>query len=973
MGNLLKMDNEITPQEIVFLIPTCVKYSDKTEAVRETWAKQLAALGFRYLFLIGRPELQQAEVDGDILYAPCKDDYESLLLKLVLGYEFLHKNMDFKYVYKIDDDCYPNLKKLVEEILPQLAGKQYIGGATHPFGKNMIDNWHFGKCSDPRFDQSYKYNVAPFEFAKGGYGYFLHRDILPYLFELKDELRSELKRYIYSYEDVRIAEILEKHGISVSSFRNYSIIPGSGYNNSKHYLVYDIQNPGLMKLIKRQRTEAKKPLPENSYLNHYFDHIYVVNLKHQTADRLIIVKHLRQYGVDFEILEATNGYAGEPLDRFKAYQERELGDFKRYPEYSEIEKRRNHGYIESAGAMGYIYTYLRILKDAKKGRYKRFLILEDDILLSKNFESKFKSFIESIDEDWKILQLGVSQYGWDSVDIDTAAKKGFYFPRTIDTCGSFAVAYDSTIIDELIEAESAFEAPFDHLPMGELYERYLRKCFVAFPNIVMADVSDSTIRGERSQYDHSKIMKWKLENFDYPLSKPSISAIITSENNLKYYSNFSKAKQLPFNLRLFFNSSDGLRPLHNAESLNAAENEIQPLDTPVFLSESDYLVTTDEREILTEDDIVKFIEYKLAIRKKNKTPIKEIETHKRSVKKDRVSVIIPTYKRPKSLKSALASVVAQDYPDTEVLVVSDNGTNSEFAEETRQIVSSFDDQNANCNVVLLEHSVNRNGAAARNTGIQNSTGEYICFLDDDDIYLPGRLTKSIEVLKTTSKTVGAVYCGYFGWNSPKNDLSRYKTGNLTLEILLLDFKKHYLHTNTATYKREAVLTINGFDESYRRHQDLEFNLRFFEQYTIEAVRELLVQINPELTDINNRVYDENMMKIKQKFLNQFSYMIEIYDHSLATAIHEAHQREAKIFISDKDAFIGISGVNPNEGFAHILKSDILKDNYNVLRCNYDAAMGSISNLIGTPIKKSPLQKLSAYNVLADTFTKLQEK
>ena len=58
----LKMNSEITPGEVIFLIPTCAKYSDKTEAVRSTWAKQLAVLGFRYLFLMGKPELKQAEI-----------------------------------------------------------------------------------------------------------------------------------------------------------------------------------------------------------------------------------------------------------------------------------------------------------------------------------------------------------------------------------------------------------------------------------------------------------------------------------------------------------------------------------------------------------------------------------------------------------------------------------------------------------------------------------------------------------------------------------------------------------------------------------------------------------------------------------------------------------------------------------------------------------------------------------------------
>ncbi len=461
------------------------------------------------------------------------------------------------------------------------------------------------------------------------------------------------------------------------------------------------------------------------------------------------------------------------------------------------------------------------------------------------------------------------------------------------------------------------------------------------------------------------------EKFIYPLKKPSIAVIITAKDNLKYYSNFSKTKQLPFNLRLFFNSSDGLRPLHNTELLDDEKNKILPINKELYLPESNYTVTIDEGEILTESDIVKFIEHKLGIRKKNKTPLKEIEPHRREIKKDRVSVIIPTYKRPENLKNALASVVEQDYPDIEVIIVCDNGKDSEFNEETRQIVSSFNGKNNNYSVVLLEHNVNRNGAAARNTGILNSTGEYICFLDDDDIYLQGRLSKSIELLKTTNKKVGAVYCGFLGWNSSENNLSRYKTGDLTLEILLLDFQKHYLHTNTATYKRESVLHINGFDESYRRHQDLEFNLRFFELYTIDAIKESLVKIRPMPTDVDNMAYNLSLMEIKQKFLNQFSYIIQTYDETLIKSIHKVHWTEAKRFISNMDTIIDKISKNSQEGSIHILgyDRDIIQKKHDILKKKYDLLAKSISDLANTPIKTKPFQKLSKYKSLLKTYYK----
>lgn len=708
--------------------------------------------------------------------------------------------------------------------------------------------------------------------------------------------------------------------------------------------------------------KTKELSATDSQLNHYFDHIYVVNLQFKVADRLIITEHLNKHEIDFEIFNATNGYEGEALGTFQEYQKRKLGDLKRYTKHSKKEKLRGLPFIESAGAIGYIYTYLRILEDAKKHGYKRFLILEDDVLLSENFETQFKNFIQNVDKDWKILLFGASQYSWESVDLSLALNKGFYLPRSLDTCGSFAIAFDFSIVDELIEAESAFEAPFDHLPMGEMYEKYLEKCFVAYPNIIIPDVGDSLIRGQRNQYDHSKKMKWPLKNFDYPLIKPSISVIITSKDNLKYYSNFSTSKNLPFSLKLFFNSSDGLRPLHNIELLDTVKNIIQPISNDIYIPESTYVVTINKDEILTESDLIKFLEYKLNIREKNRTPLREIEFLQREVIKDRVSVIIPTYKRPENLKNALTSVVIQDYPDIEVIVISDNGKDSEFNEETKQIVYSFYDQNPNCNVILLEHHINRNGAAARNTGIMHATGEYFCFLDDDDMYLPGRLSKSITKLKTTSKTTAAVYCGFLGWNSSKNDLNRYKTGDLTLDILLLNYKTHYLHTNTATYRREAVLRINGFDESYRRHQDLEFNLRYFEYYTTEAVKECLVRLRPAPSNINNTVHDLSMLELKEKILNQFSYTIQRYNDNTIASIYTAHWLEVKRYISDMNAFIDKAKEDPKEGLLHILHD--IKPKNEKMKIIRPSSFSEQKNKIKNKIKNT-----TAYQILRSLFYK----
>ena len=244
----------VTPQDVIFLIPTCTRYAAKQQAIRDTWATQLGKLGFRFWFLTGNPDLSAPCIQGDTLNVPCHDDYEHLLLKLVLGCQFIYRNLAFTHIYKLDDDCFPNLDKIVNEILPQLAEKQYAGGNLHPKGQKMDNARHYGKCQDNRFDKPYPTDVQLFDFAKGKYGYFLRRDILPILFEQIGTFKEELQSFHYSFEDVRIAEILNNHNITVDKLEGYSCIGNMTNKPHDYTVVYDIKTPENFHQINRMRS-----------------------------------------------------------------------------------------------------------------------------------------------------------------------------------------------------------------------------------------------------------------------------------------------------------------------------------------------------------------------------------------------------------------------------------------------------------------------------------------------------------------------------------------------------------------------------------------------------------------------------------------------------------------------------------------------------------------------------------------------
>lgn len=646
---------------------------------------------------------------------------------------------------------------------------------------------------------------------------------------------------------------------------------------------------------------------KNGILNEFFDHVYVVNLKHHVEKRLKIAQHLHLHGVNYELFEAVNGYEGEPLILWNSYKDKPVGEgFVRFPNMIEVEKKRKTKLIESAGAIGYIFSYVNILKDAKSRGFKNILILEDDVLLDKDFDSKAQNFMNCISPKWKILQFGASQYGWKGIDDQSSKSKGYYHPRRIDdctTCGSFAIAINMEIADEIIEAVTAFEAPFDHAPLGYIYEKYLGECFVCYPNIVMPDVSDSSIRGKRDQVSHAKRVRWIFENFDFPLEKPTVGIIAQTPLNLQYLSKFTCNKKLPFNLRLFIDTDDGLRAVHNTDILEYECNKDLKISKTYHLNGIDHLLSLPANKVLNETDIIEFLENYLGISTNYQSSLHEIENKPSEIKIGRASVIIPTFSRPKNLENAIKSVIEQDYPDIEIIVVSDNGINSPFNHQNREIVERYKNKYQHVTIQLIEHNHNRNGSAARNTGFLVSTGEFISFLDDDDVYLPGRLTKVISLLKGQDKSIGAAYCGFLGWNSKHNDLQRYAEGDLTEDFLSLNYFNHYIHTNTVTYKRQSVAKINGFDESYRRHQDLEFNLRFFENYQIVALKEALVRLKPEPTDINNIPKNISMLEVKTKFLNQFGYIIKSFPEDIQYEIYQKHIEETLKHIKNESALI----------------------------------------------------------------------
>lgn len=239
----------------------------------------------------------------------------------------------------------------------------------------------------------------------------------------------------------------------------------------------------------------------------------------------------------------------------------------------------------------------------------------------------------------------------------------------------------------------------------------------------------------------------------------------------------------------------------------------------------------------------------------------------------KVSVVMPTYGPTLHLSAAIASVRRQTWRNFELLIVDDNNPDTSFRRETEHIVTRHQEQGQGQgqDIIYIQHEKNRNGAAARNTGISRATGDYISFLDSDDIYDPRRLEVAVGLMGSAEDRIGGVYSGVEFRRGGKVYASHrdVEPGNFLLETLACKF---LIGTGSNLFVRRSVVNaLGGFDESFLRHQDYEFLVRLFSQFDLAASREILVIKNNE--NLNLPGFSKTLA-IKEQYLEKFRSLIE---------------------------------------------------------------------------------------------------
>lgn len=119
-----------------------------------------------------------------------------------------------------------------------------------------------------------------------------------------------------------------------------------------------------------------------------------------------------------------------------------------------------------------------------------------------------------------------------------------------------------------------------------------------------------------------------------------------------------------------------------------------------------------------------------------------------------VSVIVPLYNAEKYIEETMESILNQTYKNIEIVIV-DDGSKDQSSSIVKNLKKKYPEQ---IKYILQE---NQGVSVARNTGIENASGEYISFLDSDDLWHPTKIEKQITSMQKSN--MNACYCGYMNF------------------------------------------------------------------------------------------------------------------------------------------------------------------------------------------------------------------
>jgi len=192
----------------------------------------------------------------------------------------------------------------------------------------------------------------------------------------------------------------------------------------------------------------------------------------------------------------------------------------------------------------------------------------------------------------------------------------------------------------------------------------------------------------------------------------------------------------------------------------------------------------------------------------------------------KVSVIIPTYNRAHLVGQSIESALNQTHKDLEVLIVDDAST-----DQTYEAVKPYLERQE---VRYLRHEQNKGHQAARNTGIKNSSGEYVAFLDSDDTWIPQKIELQLSAMSTKSaKCISVTGMWVIDTDGTKTKYLKRYNGYVYHQML----ERHGPNYCCMVVPIECLRQIGFLDESTQAYADWDTCITLSKHYEFITVDE----------------------------------------------------------------------------------------------------------------------------------------
>ncbi len=247
-----------------------------------------------------------------------------------------------------------------------------------------------------------------------------------------------------------------------------------------------------------------------------------------------------------------------------------------------------------------------------------------------------------------------------------------------------------------------------------------------------------------------------------------------------------------------------------------------------------------------------------------------------------VSIIMPVYNGQKFISKSIESVLAQSYENWELIIINDGSTDM-----TEEVVIKFKNLT---NKIKYFYKANEGQVKATNFGILKSNGEYISFLDSDDLWETDKLKKQVNFI-SQNKNIDFLYSKY-------NSID--ENGNVLITNISHDSINHYMNLLkccfigrlTVIVKKSILIELNLFDESLHSTDDWDMWIRISKKFKLSFLDEVIAsyRIHPQSMSKNSFNQLLNVSKVFSKHVYSNSELNKVF-------INEVKWIELRIYLS----------------------------------------------------------------------------